>query len=155
IFRMRKDLPLLMCGESMKAKPDLCIIDMDQWGIILLVKEDKRLSNVKAHAQLVAEAIACFAYNNKRRQHAQLPELSRMVIPSVTLVGTSPNFFKILVARDLEYAVCHGVALKEKTIIPTHRPEAPRPGHFNEEGMYPLDNRRVILQCYKASKKIL
>ncbi|KAF8589536.1 hypothetical protein K439DRAFT_1612752 [Ramaria rubella] len=123
IFRTRKDLPLLMCGESMKAKPNLCIIDTDQWGIILLIEEDKHLSNVEAHAQLVAEAIACFAYNNEHRQCTQLPELSRMVIPGVTLVGTSPNFFKIPVTRDLEYTVCHGVAPKEKTIIPTHRPE--------------------------------
>ncbi|KAF8575990.1 hypothetical protein K439DRAFT_1368458 [Ramaria rubella] len=155
IFCMRKDLPLLMCGESKKVKPNLCIINTDQWGIILLIEEDKHLSNVKARAQLVAEVIACFTYNNGCRQHTELPELSHMVIPSVTLVGTSPNFFKILVTRDLEYAVCHGVAPKEKTIIPTHRPEVLRPGHFNEEGMYPLDNRQAILQCYEAFKKFL
>ncbi|KAF8572717.1 hypothetical protein K439DRAFT_1377692, partial [Ramaria rubella] len=147
--------PLLMCGESMKAKPNLCIIDTDQWGIILLIEEDKCLSNVEACAQLVTEAIACFSYNNKCRQCAQLPELSRMVIPGVTLVRMSPNFFKIPVTRDLKYAVCHGVAPKEKTIIPIHRPGVPRPGHFNEEGMYPLNNHWVILQCYKAFKKIL
>ncbi|KAF8591988.1 hypothetical protein K439DRAFT_1325511, partial [Ramaria rubella] len=78
IFCMRKDLPLLMCGESMKVKPNLCITDTDQC-IILLVEEQKSCSNVEARAQLVAEAIACFAYNNECRQHAQLPELSHMV----------------------------------------------------------------------------
>jgi len=79
VARTRKDIPLLICGEWRHAKTDVCIIDREENHIMLLLQEDKRfgqgeISGSDAEAQLIAESIAAFSYNNRRRVDAGLPE---------------------------------------------------------------------------------
>ena len=79
VARTRKDIPLLICSEQRQAKTDVYIIDRSQNDIMMLVQEeDKRFSGSEtatavAEAQLVAEAIAAFSYNNEARRTAGLP----------------------------------------------------------------------------------
>jgi hypothetical protein len=76
--RTRKDIPLLICGEWRYAKIDVCLVDRRQSGILLLlVQEDKRqaATMLDAPAQLIAEAIAAFSYNNAIREDEGLEPL--------------------------------------------------------------------------------
>ena len=78
VARTRKDIPFLICGKWRHAKTDVCIVDCSQNDIMMLVQEDKRFSvtetaTTEAEAQLVAEAIAAFSYNNEARRAAGLP----------------------------------------------------------------------------------
>lgn len=59
--------PLLICGLTTVAQTDICVMDDDE--ILLLVQEDKRLSSLKdPEPQVIAEAIAAYAMNNKVRE---------------------------------------------------------------------------------------
>ena len=100
--RTRSDIPLIICGEQCHAKTDVCIVDADD--ILLLVQEDKRHKERKdPEAQLVAEALAAFQTNNTRRTRllGQAPIASK-VIPGITLIGSSPTFYKIPVTLSLQ-----------------------------------------------------
>ena len=74
----RRDIPLLICGEWRHAKTDVCIVDCSRNDILLLVQEDKRFGAIEAtteaEAQLIAEAIATFSYNNAARDNVGLPK---------------------------------------------------------------------------------
>lgn len=73
VARTRKDIPFLVCGEWRHAKTDVCLIDRNQNDILLLVQEDKRFqpdNPLDPRPQLIAEAIAAFAYNNRIREMA-------------------------------------------------------------------------------------
>jgi hypothetical protein len=71
------------------------------------------------------------------------------------MVGTSPSFFKIPVTEELTQCVELGQFPTTPTIVTGHLPDIPRPKLRFSEGMRPLDNRRVILQCYEAFKKVV
>lgn len=71
----RLDLRLQICGEDRHAKTDICMINISENGSILLVQENKTLGDaepVNAQPQLVAEAVAAFTLNNRRRVAAGL-----------------------------------------------------------------------------------
>ncbi|KAF9487797.1 hypothetical protein BDN71DRAFT_578874 [Pleurotus eryngii] len=156
VVRTRKQLQFLACGETKHAKPDICIIDRSVNDVILLVQEDKRFySGADADAQLIAEAIAAFQSNNVRRRRAGLEELDSKIIPGIIMVGTAPSFFKIPVTEQLSECVAQGQYPPTPTIVTGHVPDLPRPNRRFSEGMKPLDNRRVILQCYEAFKQFV
>ncbi|KAN0085835.1 hypothetical protein V8E55_006969 [Tylopilus felleus] len=156
IIRTRKEMQLLICGEYRFAKADIVIIDKSQNDIILLVQEDKRLGGyLDPLPQLVAEAISAFQSNNLRRVASGLDPLENKVIPGIIMVGTSPTFFKIPVTTELTQCVQRGDYPATPTIVLGHMPEIPRPAHRQSEGMKPLDNRRIILQCYEAFKQFI
>jgi hypothetical protein len=75
--RTRKNLPLLICGEWRHVKTDVCLVDRQQGSILLIVQEDKCQAATagEAPAQLIAEAIAAFSYNNAIREDAGLDPL--------------------------------------------------------------------------------
>ncbi|KAI6103498.1 hypothetical protein F5141DRAFT_210462 [Pisolithus sp. B1] len=156
-LRTRKDLPLVICGKNRQAKTDVTLIDEDE--IILLVQEDKRhLSETEGdpEPQLIAEAIAAFALNNRRRVLTlDLPALPSKVLAGITMMGTSPIFYKIEVTGELVKAVASGTYPATQTIVHAHVPAVPRPRRHWIEGMKPLDCRRVILSCYEAFKRFV
>jgi hypothetical protein len=108
--RTRKDIELVICGMSMHVKTDVCLL-MNRSEIILLVQEDKRHLQDRgdAEAQLVAEAIAAFQSNNKKRFLAGLPIYDQRLIPGIVMIGTAPVFYKILVTKHLADAVTLGI----------------------------------------------
>ncbi|KAI6100413.1 hypothetical protein EV401DRAFT_1877610, partial [Pisolithus croceorrhizus] len=154
-LRTRRDLLLVICGENRQAKADVVLIDEDE--IILLVQENKRhLSETEGdpEPQLIAEAIATFAFNNRRRVLTLgLPTLSSKVLAGITMMGTCPIFYKIEVTGELVRAVAGGIYPTTQTVVHAHIPAVPRHRRHWIEGMKPLDCRRVILSCYEAFKR--
>ncbi|TFK81058.1 hypothetical protein K466DRAFT_532260 [Polyporus arcularius HHB13444] len=157
VTRTRKDIPFLICGEWRYAKTDVCLIDRQQNDIILLVQEDKSLGGnlSSAECQLVAEAIAAFAQNNKRRQLCDMPIIESKVMPGITLIGTTPIFYKIPVSVELVRHVARGTYPSHSTIVSGHVPAVPRPFRRYSEGMKPVDTREAILRCYEAFKAVV
>jgi hypothetical protein len=152
--RARADIPLTNCGQQCHAKTDVCIVDEDD---ILLVQEDKRHKERKdPEPQLIAEAIAAFQANNTRRARVLDEEvIDAKVMPGITLVGSSPTFYKIPVTKQLSQAVALGHFPATQTIVYAHLPAVPRPACRLSEGMKPLDNRRHILACCEAFRQFV
>jgi hypothetical protein len=149
---------LLICGENKHAKADVCILNRNQ--ILLLVQEDKchfdDSSNPDPEPQLIAEAIAAFAANNRLRERTlRLPLHQSKVIPGITLKGTVPTFYKIPVTTNLVNAVRWGVYPEQETVVYAHIPDVPRREDLWNQGMKPLDNRKIILSCYEAFKQFV
>jgi len=153
VIRTRKSIRLIMCGEQVYAKTDVCVLDADS-EILLLVQEDKTHINPQdPEPQLIAEAIATFQSNNaKRVNDLFLNPLQSMVLPGITLTGTFPRFYKIRVTADLDHCVRHGLYPAAQTVVYRHTPRVPR---RRSDGMRPLDNRGVILRCYEAFRQIV
>ena len=77
-------------------------------------------------------------------------------MPGIVLNGTSPTFYKLPVSKKLVTAVQWG-DYEQETVVLAHRPavlpSASRP--CSDEGMNPLDNRRLILSCFEAFKRFV
>ncbi|KAH8982020.1 hypothetical protein EDB92DRAFT_1895630 [Lactarius akahatsu] len=155
VLRTRKDIPLVICGENRHAKTDVCIVDQNE--ILLLVQEDKQhMDNSDPEPQLIAEAIAVFAANNRtRRQTSNLTPLDSKIMAGITMKGTAPIFYKIKVTAALVTSIGGGAYPQEATTVYAHIPNIPRPNRRWSEGMKPLDNRQVILSCYEAFKQFV
>ena len=153
--RTRADIPLIICGEQHHAKTDVCVVDEDD--ILLLVQEDKRHKERKdPEPQLIVEAIAAFQANNTRRTRVLGQEtIDTKVMPGITLVGSSPTFYKIPVTKELANSVALGRFPLTETVVYAHLPTVPRPARRLSEDMKPLDNRRHILACYEAFKQFM
>lgn len=162
MVRTHKDIPLYICGEWTHTKTDVCVIDRNQNSIILLVhnsQEDKRHMEGDPIPQLVANAIAAFQHNNHIRQQSGLPPLDSKVMPGITMIGTSPIFFKVHIPNYLIPSIESGRVLNHlqpyPTIVEMHVPVIPRPPRRFSEGMRLLENRSVILACFEAFKQFL
>ncbi|KAF8872397.1 hypothetical protein BD779DRAFT_1613824 [Infundibulicybe gibba] len=144
--------------------PDICILDPDS-GILLLAQEDKSHINLQdPEAQLIAEAIAAFQTNNKKRTDqlfldpleewlmTALDEPPTSIFPGITMFRTFPRFYKIRVTAELDQCVRHGTYPATKTTVYRHTPRVPG---RSIDGMKPLDNRKHILQCYEAFKRFV
>ncbi|KAJ7696627.1 hypothetical protein B0H14DRAFT_3529712 [Mycena olivaceomarginata] len=105
-----------------------------------------------AYAQLIAEAIAAYQVNQLTRTSSGLPRLQSLVVPGILLVGTSPTFYTVPLTEELVRCVERG---ETPTIVAVHLPDLPRPHRQWVEGMKPLDNRRIILECYEAFKAFI
>jgi len=73
------------------------------------------------------------------------------MFPCLTLVGTSPIFYKITVTAALSQAVQTGTFPGIETRVLCYIPVLP---HRNSEGMRPLPNRLEISRCLEAFKKL-
>lgn len=153
IVFIRHALPLLICGTNSVAQTDVCIMDDDEI-LLLLLQEDKRLTSMKdPEPQVIAEAIAAFALNNRKRErNLDLPPRDTVIFPALTMVGTMPMFYKITVTRALSKAVRTGTYPEIGTRVLRYIPTLPR---RNSEGMRPLPNRLEILRCLEAFKKFV
>lgn len=148
----RRTLPFLICGIYSSALTDVCL--MNDHEILLVVQvEDRRLSFKDPEPQVIAEAIAAFALNNKVRADSQrLPPLAAATIPAIIMVGTKPVFYKIRVTAELSTAVASGVYPDHRTLVSRYVPDLPR---RHSLGMRPLQNRAEILACFEAFKQFL
>ena len=155
VLRSRKDIPLIICGENRLAKTDVCVVDQNE--ILLLVQEDKRhLENSDPEPQLIAEAIAAFAANNRARQKTlRQPPLDSKVMAGITMQGTAPIFCKIKAATTLVACVAGGLYPQAVTTVYAHIPSIPRPNRRWSEAVKPLENREVILPCFESFKLLV
>jgi hypothetical protein len=151
--RTRKSIWLHMCGHIMLARTDVCLMD-DSSEILFLLQEDKSHINPSdPEAQLIAEAIATFQENNAKRMNVLFLEpLKAHVIPGITMVGTFPTFYKIKITADLDQAVRFGQYPESQTVVYRHTPRVPK---RRSDGMRPLENRRLMVQCYEGFKKFV
>jgi hypothetical protein len=153
IFR-RQYIPLLMCSTNTHAKADVCIIDMplETSPIRLLVQVDKRKN---PEPQLIAGAIASFQSRNHLLSAAGLPALNTAVIPGITMVGTTPTFYKIDLTTTVVDAIKHKEFPTQTTTVHKLTPPVEVPSKLRQEGMQPLNNRAIILSCFEAFKQFL
>ncbi|KAJ6465488.1 hypothetical protein C8R47DRAFT_1235714, partial [Mycena vitilis] len=157
ITRTRLDLRLVVCGENKVARSDVCIFDRRTDGIVLLVQDKCIGGPIYAYPRLVAAAIATYQAYQTTRVTSGLPRLPGMVrADPIAIVlytdGTSPTFYKVPLTEELVRCVEDGQYPETPTIVAVHNPSLPRPHRRRLEGMKPLDNRIIILECYEAFK---
>ena len=101
--------------------------------------------------QLISNAIAAFYQNNYRRRHVGLPTLPNKLIPGITMVGTAPIFYRIPVTEALVDSLITA-SFPAETVVLKFVPPVLDVQRYVSDGMRPLENRRVILQCFEAFK---
>ncbi|KAF8901339.1 hypothetical protein CPB84DRAFT_1777593 [Gymnopilus junonius] len=155
-LRSREKIPLLICGEWKRADADVCLMDRNGQ-ILLIVQEDTHLKEHKdPHARLIAHSIAAVRHNNQIRSlELGMDELESEMMPGITMLGTTPTFFKIPVDRELIDAVQDGQHPITPTIVSMFRPSFFTHLARPTEGMKSLDNREVILACLEAFKQFV
>jgi hypothetical protein len=148
ILRTRYDIPFTICGDSRRsAQTNVCLVHLNSM-ILLVVQEDKtNFSLADPEPQVIAEAIATFQYNNRKRKELGLATLNTMTIPCITMVGTRPFFYKVPVTEKLSDCVSSGQYPPQPTIVTHCSPPARRRA---SEGMEVPDYRRAALQYYDA-----
>lgn len=154
-IRQHKDIPFFICGTASHTKTDVCVVDETRNTILLVQEDNGYLETVDPEAQLIAVAIATFQEHNRRLREAGMPTLPKRVIPGISMVGTAPVFYKVEVTADLIHAIQLGQYPAQVTTVHRFVPPVPRPMLMREEGMRPLDNRRIIIQCFEALKQFL
>jgi len=152
IIRTRHAIPFFTSGVRSVAQTDVCIMTRIG-GLLLLLQEDKRLESSKdPEPQVVAEAIAAFQENNRKRDLMDMSPLHSATIPCITMVGTFPTFYLVPVTKDLNDCVRLSQYPHARTTVLKYIPGVPR---RRSDGMKPIDNRRKILQCYEAFKRFV
>lgn len=105
----RYNIPLTICGETVSAQADVCLVHTRPSMILLVLTEGKSINNnTDAQSHVVAEAIAACQYNNQKREAMGLEPLECMTIPCITMSGTQPTFYLVPVTRALCMAVATG-----------------------------------------------
>jgi hypothetical protein len=75
--------------------------------------------------------------------------LCQKTIPGITMTGTVPTFYKINITSALAKAVAAQYPV-QPTIVHSLLPPVTQPDLLEEFGMRPLDNRAIILGCFRA-----
>ena len=153
IFRTRYDIPFTIFGDGRRvARSDVCLVHLNSM-ILLVVQKDKTpYSSCDPEPQIIAEAIATFRHNNRKRADRGLPQLDAMTIPCITMVGTRPFFYQIPVTQQLSDAVATGQFPSQPTVVRRCAPPARR---RTFEGMEVPDYRRTALQYYDAFRGVV
>ncbi|KAF5376301.1 hypothetical protein D9615_008483 [Tricholomella constricta] len=169
VLRRNYDLPLFMCGRTVHAIADICLLvpsaRMHHGDTVLLLAKASpttittssasSTSASAAEAQLFAQAIAAFQCQNRARRRAHLAPVETQVVPAFIMAGTAPVLYKIEITAGLVECVQTAQVPPKVTSVlrlelPVERPEAAR-----MEGMAPLDNRKVMLACLEAFKALV
>lgn len=82
--------------------------------------------------------------------HATLPPTILML--GIRMAGTTPIFYHIPVSTKLLDAVDIASFPEDKTVVFRFIPPVPDLNQYFSDGMRPLVNRRIILQCFDAFK---
>lgn len=104
---------------------------------------------------MIAGAVAAFYENNRRRRVAGGQLVNHQLFAGVTLTGTAPTVYKITITSALLEAVSTAQYAPQQTIVHRFTPPVPDPSRYSRDGMMPLENRRVVLQCFEAFKSIM
>jgi hypothetical protein len=68
------------------------------------------------------------------------------------MVGVVPVFFRIPITMELVHCVQAGRHPAQPTNVQRCIPPVPNPDAYPEEGLVPLANRVVVMQCFEAFK---
>ncbi|KAH9174239.1 hypothetical protein EDB89DRAFT_2150894 [Lactarius sanguifluus] len=143
-------LSYMICGMSHHADPNICVLDHAQDDIILMIQENKNPDPQAPCAQLMAQAIAAFRYNNQR----WVEPLATEMILGITVVSTAPTFYRIPVTIELADHVRDGTFPPAPTPVIAHTPldHLPVPPI---NSMKPLINRHTFLHCYEVFRQMV
>jgi hypothetical protein len=112
------------------------------------------MSSDEAEPQLIAEAIAAFYENNRRRRDLGIRTVPSKVFAGIVMSGTAPTFYKIPVTEELVDAITCAQHPPNQTVIDKLVPPVPRLHSYMSDGMIPLENRRIVIQCLEAFKQV-
>src|SRR6202167_2821000 len=177
VIHLRKEMGFEMCGQHVDAKTDVCVMERSGIGAkyLLLIQEDKvckpyicvskiclpvtlskrHLSRDDPEPQLIAEAIAALYENNRARKAAGLAKLQSKTFAGITMVGTAPTFYKIPVTDEILISLATSQYPPQVTTVEKLVPPVPFPERLANDGMKPLVNRRIILQCFEAFRQFV
>ena len=144
-------IPLTICGDNLcDVETNLCLLDW-QSIILLILRDDKPAFNdlEQPEPQVIAEAIAAYQHNNRKRQTRGLPILDAMTIPCITMVGRRPTFYLVPVTKALSTAVVTGQYPKATTKVMKCITFSPS-RHWGREGMEAPAFRHIAFQCFVA-----
>lgn len=71
------------------------------------------------------------------------------------MVGTAPTFFRVCVTERLLRALERGSYPDEETVVLKFVPPVPNIDDYLSFGMRPLENRRIVLQCFEGLKPLI
>lgn len=104
---------------------------------------------------MVAQAIAAFHQSNQRRiQNGQPPWIGRYVA-AIIMYGTAPVFYRVPVTQAFMDALASNQYPADQMLVHRFVPPVPNQHSYKEQGMRPLNNREIILQCLGAFKDVL
>ncbi|OJA10227.1 hypothetical protein AZE42_11608 [Rhizopogon vesiculosus] len=155
VVHQHLEIGFLMCGEMVGAKPNLVVMDREDY--ILLVQEDKCYTGTspdEVEPQLIAEAIAAFYDNNRRRRHIGIPTMPSKVFAGIIMCGTAPIFYKIPIIQKLVDAISYAQHPPNQIVVDRLIPPVPCQLQYTSEGMAPLENRRIVIQYLEAFKQV-
>ena len=105
--------------------------------------------------QLIVEAIAALYETNRTLRAVGSPTLQAKTSAGFTIVGTKPIFYKILVTKGLLTCPATSQYPHQVTTVERLIPPVPFPEMLEHDGMRPLVNRRIILQCFEAFRQFV
>ena len=95
-------IPLTICGEANHtAQTGVCVIHHPTFILLVLIKDKVPNNRSDAEAQVIAEAIATFQFNNRKHKEHGLDPLG-------TMTDTFPTFFLVPVTLELSNAAITG-----------------------------------------------
>ena len=115
----------------------------------------RHLSRDDPGPQIIAEAVEAFYENNRARKAAGLAKLQSKTFAGITMVGTAPTFYKIPVTDEILISLATSQYPPQVTTVEKLVPPVPFPERLANDGMKPLVNRRIILQCFEAFRQFL
>jgi len=71
------------------------------------------------------------------------------------MIGTAPTFYKIPVTDEILISLATSQYPTQVTTVTKLVPPVPFPERLANDGMKPLVNRRIILQCFEAFRQFL
>ncbi|KAJ6609533.1 hypothetical protein B0H10DRAFT_2193828 [Mycena sp. CBHHK59/15] len=151
LVHQRMELDLIMCGQQVTAKPDVVV--MNDQDYILLVQH--YMPQAEAEPQLIAAAIAAHYENNRRRRTLGLPTVAAKAFAGIIMIGTAPTFYQIPVSEALVEAVGRGQYPPAATVVRKLVPPVHNLRDHLYDGMVPLANRQIILQCLGAFRQFV
>ncbi|KAH8998675.1 hypothetical protein EDB92DRAFT_1933054 [Lactarius akahatsu] len=158
VVHLRREMGFEMCGQRVDAKADVYVMERSGTGAkyLLLVQEDKyHLSKDDPEPQLIAGAIAAFYEINRALKAAGLPKLQSKTFAGITMVGTTPTFYKIPVTNEILISLATSQYPSQVTTVERLVPPVPFPERLVSDGMKTLSNRRIILQCFEAFRQFV
>ena len=82
--------------------------------------------------------------------------LPRKEIERIIMRGTAPTFYKMTITKELLQAVGEGTCPRDYPLfVRKLRPPVEDQEKYFKEGLKTLDNRKIIMQCFEAFKRIL
>jgi len=71
------------------------------------------------------------------------------------MVGSAPYFYRVRLTEALLTAVATASFPNEETVVLKFIPPVPDLNSYVSDGMRPLENRRIVFQCFEAFKASL